>query len=150
MLRICRSPCVHMSTPSMSFPRTRKALKQSLFLVAAVFLIFSVSHNIFPFSLRSPTERLQRITLQTLSTNISRKVLLPEESQKLPLGKHNFRSDGLLEVNEKGAHPIYELISRAEAEWAAKHERASKTLEEAVFEYRRRYKRAPPKGFDLW
>lgn len=66
------------------------------------------------------------------------------------LGKHRFLADGLVEVNEDGAHPIYELISRAEKEWEKKLKRASKTLTQAVNEYRRRYKRHPPKGFDLW
>jgi hypothetical protein len=58
--------------------------------------------------------------------------------------------DGLVEVNNDGAHPIYELISRAEQEWDNKLKRASKTLAQAANEYRRRYKRHPPKGFDLW
>ena len=66
------------------------------------------------------------------------------------LGQHKYRPDGLVEVNEEGVHPIYELISRAEKEWQAKLDRASKTLDEAVAEYRRRYRRAPPKGFELW
>lgn len=38
----------------------------------------------------------------------------------------------------------------AEAAWNDKLSRASKTLEEAVTEYRRRYGRAPPLGFDKW
>ena len=58
--------------------------------------------------------------------------------------------DGLLEVNEDGPHPIYELTARAEAAWEQKLKAASKTLPEAVSEYRRRYGRAPPLGFDLW
>jgi Sec-independent protein translocase protein TatA len=66
------------------------------------------------------------------------------------LGKHLFRADGLVEVNEDGAHPIYELISRAEQEWEKKLKRVSRTLGQASNEYRRRYKRRPPKGFDLW
>ncbi|KAF9561686.1 hypothetical protein CPC08DRAFT_742417 [Agrocybe pediades] len=66
------------------------------------------------------------------------------------LGKHTYRPDGLLEVNEEGPHPIYELISRAQQQWEAKLEGASTTLDEAVAEYKRRYNRAPPKGFDLW
>ncbi|KAJ2932199.1 hypothetical protein H1R20_g4882, partial [Candolleomyces eurysporus] len=67
-----------------------------------------------------------------------------------PLGKHKYRPDGLLEVDFDGPHPIYELIAAAEERWKKKVDRASKTLEEAVEEYKRRYKRAPPKGFDLW
>ena len=64
--------------------------------------------------------------------------------------KHRYRPDGLLEVNEEGAHPIYELISRAEKEWEEKLQRSSRTLREAVDEYKRRYNRPPPKGFDVW
>ncbi|KAF9038445.1 glycosyl transferase family 90-domain-containing protein [Panaeolus papilionaceus] len=64
--------------------------------------------------------------------------------------KHNYRSDGLLEVSEGGPHPIYELIARGEREWGRKLKKASRTLEEAVKEYTRRYNRLPPKGFDAW
>jgi hypothetical protein len=67
-----------------------------------------------------------------------------------PLQPHVFRSDGLLEVNPNGRHPMYDLIERAEAKWAEKLKRQSKSLDEAVSEYERRYHRAPPKGFDDW
>ena len=66
------------------------------------------------------------------------------------LKSHRFRSDGLLEVDPAGRHPIYDLIEMAEKEWEAKHKRQSRSLDEAVEEYERRYKRAPPKGFDEW
>ncbi|KAF8634774.1 hypothetical protein AX15_000731 [Amanita polypyramis BW_CC] len=66
------------------------------------------------------------------------------------LGQHKYLPNGLLLVNENGPHPIYELMERAEEEWNNKLKQASKTLEEAVKEYRRRYRRYPPKGFDLW
>lgn len=67
-----------------------------------------------------------------------------------PLQQHRYRSDGLLEVNPNGPHPIYELIENAEAEWDAKVARSSKTLKAAVIEYERRYERPPPLGFDKW
>lgn len=67
-----------------------------------------------------------------------------------PLQQHNYRSDGLLEVNPNGPHPIFELIENAEAEWEAKLASSSKTLTQAVAEYQRRYKRLPPLGFDDW
>ncbi|KAG5645977.1 hypothetical protein DXG03_004769 [Asterophora parasitica] len=67
-----------------------------------------------------------------------------------PLQKHRYRDDGLLEVNDKGPHPIFELIENGEAEWNAKLAGSSKTLTEAVDEYKRRYKRLPPLGFDHW
>ncbi|KAF8487547.1 hypothetical protein JB92DRAFT_3022176 [Gautieria morchelliformis] len=64
--------------------------------------------------------------------------------------EHVYRSDGLLEVNPEGKHPILELIARSEAQWKSKFDRQSKTLTQAVTEYKRRYKRSPPKGFELW
>ncbi|KAE9390089.1 hypothetical protein BT96DRAFT_1002581 [Gymnopus androsaceus JB14] len=65
-------------------------------------------------------------------------------------GRHTFRPDGLVEVNPQGVHPIFELIDQAEKEWKEKHRKASSSLDEAVAEYRRRYRRSPPKGFDEW
>ena len=67
-----------------------------------------------------------------------------------PLSKHTLTPDGLLHVNPDGPHPIFQLIRDAEAAWEAKRARASKTLDEAILEYRRRYRRAPPLGFDKW
>lgn len=67
-----------------------------------------------------------------------------------PATAHRYRDDGLLQINPRGPHPIYELVARAEKEWKAKNERASKTLNDAVAEYKRRYGRAPPLGFDKW
>ncbi|KAI5988277.1 glycosyl transferase family 90-domain-containing protein [Pisolithus orientalis] len=66
------------------------------------------------------------------------------------LEKHTYTSDGLLIVNPNGPHPIFELMQNAEASWNSKLARASKTLAEAVIEYKQRYKRAPPLGFDKW
>jgi hypothetical protein len=67
-----------------------------------------------------------------------------------PLGKHTLTPDGLLVVNPRGPHPIFQLIRDAEVAWEAKRARASTTLDAAVAEYRRRYRRAPPLGFDKW
>ena len=66
------------------------------------------------------------------------------------MGTHHYRDDGLVEVNPSGSHPIYELVRKAQKDWDEKIRTASKTLEEAVDEYKRRYKRPPPKGFDDW
>ncbi|TFK31626.1 glycosyl transferase family 90-domain-containing protein [Crucibulum laeve] len=74
----------------------------------------------------------------------------PQTRPASPLGKHMYRSDGLLEVNEDGYHPIYELMEKAGKAWNMKLKRSSRTLQEAVKEYRRRYLRDPPKGFDIW
>ncbi|BEJ13624.1 hypothetical protein CspHIS471_0307980 [Cutaneotrichosporon sp. HIS471] len=47
-------------------------------------------------------------------------------------------------------HPIPKLMADAREAFDAKVKRQSKTLSEAVREYRRRYKRDPPAGFDKW
>lgn len=72
------------------------------------------------------------------------------EVPQKPLGQHTFLPNGMLEVNPEGAHPIYTLVKDAEERWNEKVSRASKSLEEAIAEYKRRYKRPPPKGFDDW
>jgi hypothetical protein len=59
-------------------------------------------------------------------------------------------STGLLTVSPEGPHPIFELTRRARKRWTEKLARASKTLPQAVREYRRRYNRHPPRGFDDW
>jgi len=49
-----------------------------------------------------------------------------------------------------GFHPIQFLIAEAEKEFAATKARQSKTLGQAVAEYRRRYGMPPPPNFDIW
>lgn len=63
---------------------------------------------------------------------------------------HVYSSNGMLRVDPNGIHPVLALIRRAEDEWDRKLDRASRTLEEAVIEYKRRYRRDPPMGFDDW
>ena len=48
------------------------------------------------------------------------------------------------------SHPIYQLITKAEAEFKSLKDRQSGTLAKAVEEYRRRYKLPPPPNFDKW
>lgn len=47
-------------------------------------------------------------------------------------------------------HPIHALIANATVQWESLLSKQSKTLAQAVKEYRRRYGRNPPKGFDRW
>ncbi|GAA5838080.1 hypothetical protein JCM9279_004120 [Rhodotorula babjevae] len=51
---------------------------------------------------------------------------------------------------EAQPHPIHYLIREAEASWQDKVARQSRTLAEAVAEYKRRYRQPPPRGFDAW
>ncbi|MCJ1478351.1 capsule-associated protein CAP1 [Lambiella insularis] len=48
------------------------------------------------------------------------------------------------------SHPIRQLIALAEEEQTAILKRQSKTLDQAVVEYKRRYKVHPPPNFDKW
>lgn len=72
----------------------------------------------------------------------------PPGDRKLP--RHEYLPNGLVKINSRGRHPIYDLIEMSKAKWQKKLDGASKTLKQAVDEYRRRYGRAPPKGFDRW
>lgn len=49
-----------------------------------------------------------------------------------------------------GSHPVYQLVKDAELQLEEVKARQSKTLEEAVKEYRRRYGIPPPPNFDKW
>ncbi|KAH7115830.1 hypothetical protein B0J11DRAFT_111677 [Dendryphion nanum] len=47
-------------------------------------------------------------------------------------------------------HPIEELVLKAQIDFTHLVERQSKTLQEAELEYRKRYSRDPPPGFEKW
>jgi hypothetical protein len=47
-------------------------------------------------------------------------------------------------------HPIPKLMEEAETSFRQLLSKQSRTLRAAVNEYKRRYKRDPPKGFDKW
>lgn len=47
-------------------------------------------------------------------------------------------------------HPIELLIQRSSGDYFAMLNRQSSTLEAAETEYRNRYRRSPPPGFDKW
>lgn len=137
--------------------RTRRPVKAAISLAALLFLVLHFS----PGGFSTSREDSNNAETHPPSHQPSRSSVLLQYVPTFPtptlsppvrkiLGKHRFRPDGLVEVNLEGPHPIYELISRAEQEWEAKHARASQTLDQAVAEYKRRYKRNPPKGFDLW
>lgn len=81
-------------------------------------------------------------------TSTNNSTLAPKPAE--PLGVHTYLPNGLLQFNPDAPHPVLELIRNAEEEWQKKVDGASRTLEDAVREYKRRYKRAPPQGFDDW
>jgi hypothetical protein len=74
----------------------------------------------------------------------------PSSGESAHLQQHNYMDNGLVAVNPHGRHPIFDLLTRSQAAWSEKTSRQSKTLRQATKEYRKRYQRPPPKGFDLW
>jgi len=65
---------------------------------------------------------------------------------------HFFSTTGHLHVspNSSSPHPIPLLLALGEKKWESLLARQSRTLVQAVEEYKRRYHRPPPKGFDIW
>lgn len=87
------------------------------------------------------------------TSNKARREAEEREREQLaasPSGGHTFHPNGLLLVNPKGRHPINVLIEHGEKKWNDLLKRQSKTLDEATQEYKRRYKRNPPKGWEQW
>ncbi|GAA5925177.1 uncharacterized protein JCM15063_004946 [Sporobolomyces koalae] len=60
------------------------------------------------------------------------------------------RRDGRIVLEEGKPHPIPAMMAKAKEQWRNLKTRQSKTFREAVAEYKRRYGRRPPKGFDRW
>lgn len=67
-----------------------------------------------------------------------------------PSEKHKVAANGRLETNPAAQHPVYQLVSDAKERWSRKLGKASRSLPQAVGEYRRRYGRDPPAGFEDW
>jgi hypothetical protein len=63
---------------------------------------------------------------------------------------HGLENGFIVFEPEISEHPILQLIERGQAAWNDKVSKQSKTLKQAVDEYRRRYDREPPKGFNHW
>lgn len=57
---------------------------------------------------------------------------------------------GPLEAGDRRSHPIDQLVRSAETQFAELQKAQSKSLQEAVAEYRRRYGLHPPPKFDMW
>ena len=69
---------------------------------------------------------------------------------KTPTGNQWTLSSFTQSHNDLGEHPIPRLMAEAEDSFKQLLSRQSKTLKKAAAEYRRRYGRNPPKGFDQW
>ena len=75
----------------------------------------------------------------------------PEQfDTSLLTGHHAHEENEPLPPTNAQSHPIYRLISNAQSEFQAVRVRQSRSLNDAVAEYRRRYKLPPPPHFDKW
>lgn len=55
-----------------------------------------------------------------------------------------------LDLMGEQSHPIEILVKKANAEFAAMLASQSKTIDQAMAEYKQRYRRVPPPGFESW
>ncbi|GAA5854421.1 hypothetical protein JCM8547_001815 [Rhodosporidiobolus lusitaniae] len=111
-------------------------LRASRSVMASLSSSSSLSDNNHNYTLHSSGHLFVRPSALFPSSDSSPFTTL--EAARLPPQAHTMR------------HPIYDLMQNATKQWEAKLERQSKTLEQAVREYKRRQGRRPPKGFDDW
>jgi hypothetical protein len=94
------------------------------------------------------------ISLLALICLVGLTVLLlrrPEQfDTSLLTGHHAHEENEPLPPTNAQSHPIYRLISSARSEFQTVRARQSRSLNDAVAEYRRRYKLPPPPNFDKW
>ncbi len=76
--------------------------------------------------------------------------LLRSPSQSLVVDTSTTPEPAVIPTSDHTSHPIHQLITKAELDFDSLKSRQSKTLAEAVDEYRRRYKLSPPPNFDQW
>ncbi|GAA5959337.1 hypothetical protein JCM8115_000079 [Rhodotorula mucilaginosa] len=72
----------------------------------------------------------------------------PSDAELAPLPP--IGTDSRIPLEEGKPHPIPALMAKARKDWEQLKGRQSKNFAEAVAEYKRRYGRNPPKGFDRW
>lgn len=119
-------------------PRRIRKPKKIIYLVGVFFLLywFGLRHGL-------GTERVIHIPLgYAVKGGRDRKSSLRFDKLGLAV------VEPLLEAG--GEHPIYELMERAEDRWHTLLDKQSRTLREAVLEYKRRYTIDPPAGFEKW
>jgi Glycosyl transferase family 90 len=71
----------------------------------------------------------------------------PTPSETTPFIPDNL---GFVEITDRNTHPIQQLITKAEDDFQQQKSRQSRTLTDAVNEYKHRYGVHPPPKFDIW
>ncbi|KIJ50889.1 glycosyltransferase family 90 protein [Sphaerobolus stellatus SS14] len=128
-------------------------IKVLLAIVLAVVVVSFVSPDAFPsfFGVESSyNPAWTKVPATHPHQQIHEEDFFYVETHHPPSRVHELSPDGLLKTNMRGPHPIIQLTNEAERKWNTLVNRQSKTLEQAVSEYKRRYHRAPPAGFDAW
>jgi hypothetical protein len=131
----------------------RRVLPTAILLLVALGLLY-------PFAELSPLDVFRSTFLPHSASPTGGDLSVPAELSAEPAapasphrGGHPVVG-GLLHVDlslPADEHPIRQLIRDAKVDWESKLARQSKTLSQAVREYKRRNKgRNPPKGFDKW
>jgi hypothetical protein len=98
-------------------------------------------------------ERLRRIYPHRIRPDTFPNISLVDHGvSNTTIEDHFFSPTGHLHVspNASSPHPIPLLLALGEKRWEGLLANQSRTLPQAVKEYRRRYGRPPPRGFDIW
>lgn len=104
-------------------------------------------HAQLPGASSKPRRGSSRVTLRLFLVALLAVVLLIQLITRVDVIHAPFRPSSLAYC---GQHPISQLTANAQQSFAAVKARQSKTLVEAVAEYRRRYGMPPPPHFDKW
>jgi beta-1,2-xylosyltransferase len=91
-------------------------------------------------------QRAEQLVFEDVSDGIVR----AKATAFIPPHKANTTALDVSEIKETLTNPILGLLRDGERKWQDMLGRQSKTLEEAVQEYKTRWGRNPPKGFDEW
>ncbi|KAG7096513.1 hypothetical protein E1B28_003942 [Marasmius oreades] len=163
-------PVIGVRPRTRMIPRAPRRLGRKLVKLVAIFLLFILIFFILREASRFTSKDQTQSGKDTSQTQSEREKTEPFTSQKRTrqrayasttwlahseyLDSHQHLPSGLLEVNPSSTstrpHPIHQLLKRSQTLWQTKLSKGSKNLREAVTEYKRRYSRPPPIGFEKW
>lgn len=136
----------HVSSNALLRRLRRKMRTKQLSVLVAIFIVLAIAAFIWRQPLATTTIP-QEIPLEAPSKAQGGNGLLPEASVADPSPEN----PPIYEPLPAGEpHPISKLIAEAERNFEEVKKKQSKSLAEAVAEYRRRYGTPPPPNFDKW
>jgi hypothetical protein len=111
------------------------------------------THGSPPWALYRSKSNMRRFLFYTLSTATAFIILhfwLPIAPLSIATTYEKAAPDPSILLDQGSVHPVQQLWRRAEHDFVSCNASQSKSLSEAVAEYRRRYDRSPPPHFDVW